>query len=123
MDSGLLDGWLPKPSVILVGKLFTMHRGLLVGELGRVTSAKQREVLERLRRLSSAQDCRNRTPGQPFSTVRMEQIRRLMRIFPEPLSRRPRRRLRYARRLTWCRASRDLVNQRQHVVCGLSLIG
>ena len=54
MGSDLIDGWLPKPSVILVGKLFTMRRGLLVGELGRVTSAKEHEVLEQLRRLFGA---------------------------------------------------------------------
>jgi mRNA interferase MazF len=49
--SDLLDASLPKPSVILVGKLFTMHRGLVAGQFGRVTPAKQRQVLERLTRL------------------------------------------------------------------------
>jgi hypothetical protein len=37
--------------VILVSKLFTMHRRLVVGQFGRVTLAKQHEVLERLTRL------------------------------------------------------------------------
>ena len=51
MSSDVLDAALPGSSVILVGKLFTMHRRLVVGQFGRVTSAKQHEVLERLTRL------------------------------------------------------------------------
>jgi hypothetical protein len=49
--SELLGAALPKPSVILVGKLFTMHRGLVAGQFGRVTPSKQLEVRERLVRL------------------------------------------------------------------------
>ena len=51
MSSDVLDAALPRSSVILVGKLFTMHRRLVVGQFGRVTSAKQHEVLERLTQL------------------------------------------------------------------------
>ena len=37
--SDLLDASLPKPSVILVGKLFTMHGGFVAAQFGRVTSS------------------------------------------------------------------------------------
>ena len=49
--SDLLGASLPKPSLILAGKLFTMHRGLVVGEFGQVTSSKLAEVQDRLVRL------------------------------------------------------------------------
>lgn len=42
---------LPKPSVIRVGKLFTVHRGLISGSFGTVEQKKLSEVLERLREL------------------------------------------------------------------------
>jgi mRNA interferase MazF len=42
---------LPKPSVIQVGKLFTMHRGLIRGRYGTLQRGKLAEVLERLRAL------------------------------------------------------------------------
>jgi hypothetical protein len=42
---------LPKPSLILTGKLFTLHRALIIGEFGHVTSSKLAEVLDRLVRL------------------------------------------------------------------------
>jgi mRNA interferase MazF len=42
---------LPKPSVILVGKLFTIHRELIVGRYGRLRNQKLAEVLGRLREL------------------------------------------------------------------------
>jgi hypothetical protein len=49
----LLEAALPKPSLILSGKLFTMHRALIVGEFGRLTAAKLAEVLGQLVRLLS----------------------------------------------------------------------
>jgi hypothetical protein len=42
---------LPKPSVIQVGKLFTIHRGLIRARFGRVRGAKLAEVLGRLQAL------------------------------------------------------------------------
>lgn len=42
---------LPKPSVIRVGKLFTVHRGLIVAQFGHVSGPKLADVLARLRRL------------------------------------------------------------------------
>jgi mRNA interferase MazF len=42
---------LPKPSVIRVGKLFTMHRGLIAGSFGIVEEKKLSEVLRKLREL------------------------------------------------------------------------
>ena len=45
---------LPKPSVIRVGKLFTIHRALVRGRYGRVRAAKLEEVLDRLRMLFGA---------------------------------------------------------------------
>ena len=47
----LQEAPLPKPSLILVGKLFTMHQALVVGGFGRVTSVKLTEVQARLVRL------------------------------------------------------------------------
>ena len=49
--SDLHEASLPKLSLILVGKLFTMHQALIVGGFGRVTSAKLAEVQARLVRL------------------------------------------------------------------------
>jgi len=45
--SDLLEASLTKPSLILAGKLFTMHQALIVA-FGRVTVAKLVEVQERL---------------------------------------------------------------------------
>ena len=45
---------LPKPSMIRVGKLFTIHQGLVRGRYGRVRAAKLDEVLNRLRMLFGA---------------------------------------------------------------------
>ena len=42
---------LPKPSVILVGKLFTIHRELIRGRFGRLRREKHADVLRRLRAL------------------------------------------------------------------------
>lgn len=50
----LEDGQLPKPSVVRVGKLFTMHRELIIGEVGRLKEAKLADVLAALRKLFSA---------------------------------------------------------------------
>jgi mRNA interferase MazF len=47
----LLDQRLPRPSVILVAKLFTIHRGLVVARFGRLTPTKLAVVLARLRHL------------------------------------------------------------------------
>lgn len=47
----LVGSRLPKPSVIRVGKLFTVHRGLVAGRCGHVTAPKLAEVLARLHRL------------------------------------------------------------------------
>ena len=47
----LAEGNLPKPSVIRVGKLFTMHASLIVGEFGGVREDKLLEVLGRLQTL------------------------------------------------------------------------
>jgi mRNA interferase MazF len=51
MGSDLEGARLPKPSVVRVGKLFTIHRGLLRGQYGRLRAAKLDEVLGRLRTL------------------------------------------------------------------------
>jgi mRNA-degrading endonuclease toxin of MazEF toxin-antitoxin module len=47
----LAEGSLPKPSVIRVAKLFTMHTGLILGEFGNVQTNKLLEVLDRLQKL------------------------------------------------------------------------
>jgi len=47
----LVDGALPRPSVIKVGKLFTMHRMLIVGRFGNIRPQKLVEVLRVLQRL------------------------------------------------------------------------
>jgi len=46
--SDRLEASLPKPSLILAGKLFTMQQALVVGAFGRVTVARLAEVQERL---------------------------------------------------------------------------
>ena len=45
---------LPKPSIVRVGKLFTIHQGLVRGWYGRVRAAKLAEILARLRALFGA---------------------------------------------------------------------
>lgn len=50
----LTAGTLPKPSVVRVGKLFTMHGGLIVGQVGHTSTAKLAEVRARLRQLFAA---------------------------------------------------------------------
>lgn len=47
----LVDGTLPRPSVVKVGKLFTMHQALIVGRFGRISEQKLTEVLRALQRL------------------------------------------------------------------------
>ena len=47
----LVERHLPKPSIIRVGKLFTLHRALVIGRFGTVRTEKLAEVLERLRAL------------------------------------------------------------------------
>jgi len=47
----LLEGVLPRPSVVKPGKLFTMHRRLVVGRFGQVKRDKLAEVLMLLQRL------------------------------------------------------------------------
>jgi mRNA interferase MazF len=49
--SDVVERRLPKPSVIQVGKLFTIHRGLIRARFGRVRGAKLAEVLGRLQAL------------------------------------------------------------------------
>ncbi|MBM2809780.1 MAG: hypothetical protein HW416_539 [Chloroflexi bacterium] len=46
----LAEGRLPHPSVVKVGKLFTMHQALIVGRFGGVRPQKLANVLEVLRR-------------------------------------------------------------------------
>lgn len=45
----MADDRLPKKSMVKVGKLFTMHRGLVAGRFGVVKERKLEEVLGRLR--------------------------------------------------------------------------
>jgi mRNA interferase MazF len=47
----LVDGILPRPSIVKIGKLFTMHRRLVVGRFSTIRPAKLAEVLSLLRRL------------------------------------------------------------------------
>ena len=47
----LVIGALPRPSVIKVGKLFTMHRALVFGLFGQVQPQKIEQVLATLQRL------------------------------------------------------------------------
>lgn len=54
--SDVVEVSLPKPSVVLVGKLFTIHAGLIAGLFGQVTPAKLTEVLQRLRQLFSGNE-------------------------------------------------------------------
>jgi mRNA interferase MazF len=49
--SDLVERRLPRPSVILVAKLFTCHRSLIRGQFGTLEAAKLAEVLDRLRSL------------------------------------------------------------------------
>ncbi len=44
-------GYLPKPSVIKVGKIFTAHRDLLVKRVGRLRKDSLSKILERLQGL------------------------------------------------------------------------
>lgn len=53
MTDDLVEENLPKPSMIRVGKLFTMYRDLIVGEFGQVKETKLAEVLAKLRKLFS----------------------------------------------------------------------
>ena len=48
---GLVDGVLPRPSVVQVGKLFTMRQALIVGHFGRLRPQKLADVLYALQRL------------------------------------------------------------------------
>ncbi len=47
----LVEHHLPKPSIIRVSKLFTLHRDLVIGQFGTMRTEKLAEVLERLRTL------------------------------------------------------------------------
>jgi hypothetical protein len=49
--SDVVEESLPKPSIIKVGKLFTMHRALIAGRFGVVKEGKLAEVLGKLREL------------------------------------------------------------------------
>ena len=52
LDAGdMVERRLPRPSVVLVGKLFTIHRDLIRGVAGRLEPAKLDELLDRLRDL------------------------------------------------------------------------
>ena len=50
----VLDGRLPRPSVILVAKLFTIHGGLVAAQFGWVSRGKLTEAIDHLVRLLSA---------------------------------------------------------------------
>ncbi len=52
--SDLVGARLPKPSIVRVGKLFTIHQGLVRGRYGRVRAAKLMEIPARLRALFGA---------------------------------------------------------------------
>lgn len=47
----LVNGALPRPSVVKVGKLFTMRHALIAGRFGRVRPQKLADVLRALQRL------------------------------------------------------------------------
>jgi mRNA interferase MazF len=47
----LMDGVLPRLSVVKVGKLFTMHQALIVGRFGRIRPQKLADILHALQRL------------------------------------------------------------------------
>lgn len=47
----LAEGTLPRPSVIKVGKLFTMHHTIVAGRFGRVRDQKLADVLRTLQRV------------------------------------------------------------------------
>src|SRR5438309_11722332 len=44
----LADGDLPRPSVVKLGKLFTMHQALVTGRFGRLSEEKLADVLRGL---------------------------------------------------------------------------
>ncbi len=52
----MADEALPKKSVVKVGKLFTMHKGLIAARYGAVKERKLREVLDGLRDLFAPED-------------------------------------------------------------------
>jgi mRNA interferase MazF len=47
-DTDLSAGGLPKPSIVKLGKIFTIHRGLIRKKLGRVPSRTLEEILKKL---------------------------------------------------------------------------
>ena len=47
----MVEGYLPKTSIVKVGKLFTMHRSLVAGGFGSVKGEKLGEVLAALTKL------------------------------------------------------------------------
>ena len=47
----LVNGVLPRPSVVKVSKLFTMHQALILGRIGRIRPRKLTQVLRTLQRL------------------------------------------------------------------------
>jgi len=47
----LAEGQLPRPSLVRVGKLFTMHHALIVGRFGSIRPQKLADVLTLLQRL------------------------------------------------------------------------
>ncbi len=62
----LMEEKLPRKSMVKVGKLFTMHRGLVAARYGIVKDQKLREVLARLRRLFALEDpAKERNPSYP----------------------------------------------------------
>lgn len=50
----VIDGQLPRPSIIRAGKLFTMHRALVAGRFGAIRPRKLVEVLGSLQELFRA---------------------------------------------------------------------
>ena len=50
----VVGGQLPRPSIIRTGKLFTMHRALVLGRFGAVRPAKLGEVLAAMQELFRA---------------------------------------------------------------------
>lgn len=65
----MVESKLPKPSVVRVGKLFTMHRNLIAKKFGTAREYKLREVLDKLRVLFARS-----VPRSSEQTPRTEEI-------------------------------------------------
>jgi mRNA interferase MazF len=79
----MVEKTLPKPSVVKVGKLFTMHRNLIARKFGNAQEYKLQEVLDKLRLLFARSALRPAgppddglgvaEPEQTFSTEEIDQ--------------------------------------------------